>query len=78
MKSVEAMVMVLLGDKGDFGIVFVLSLSYFEVLYVVTLYTYLYPHCLNIRSIMYTEDTKIFNYISAKYTGFSLTYSIGA
>jgi len=27
---------------------------------------------------MYTEDTKIFNYISAKYTGFSLTYSIGA
>jgi hypothetical protein len=26
------------------------------------------------QNITYTEDTKIFKYISAKYTGFSLTY----
>jgi len=39
MKLVEAMVMVLLGDKGDFGIVFVLSLSFLNV-YNANLYKY--------------------------------------
>ena len=40
MKSVEAMVMVLLGGMGDFGIVFVLGLSFYFIKNVATLYTH--------------------------------------
>jgi hypothetical protein len=58
MKSVEAMVKVLLGDMGDFEIVFVLGLSFY---FIKKRRDFVYAFSILNRIEIYTEDAAILN-----------------